>query len=137
MFGTGRKSTIPNRANHRPKAKISMNKVYIKVLSWLHGRAVQAGLAAGGAVSVWLAAKGWFSGEFALLIGGALGAVLAAFAKEAVLWIATRFIKDKQVLEGLRADGFAGPETRAVTATPKLNEDGTPILKAIPTNRKP
>ena len=133
----GKKSTITNRARHRPKARIEMSKFYIKILSWLHGRAVQAALAAGGAISVWLAAKGWFSGELSLLIGGAIGAVLAAFAKEAVLWIATKFIKDKQLLEGLKADGFAGPETRGVTNTPKLNTDGTPILPAIPTDTKP
>ena len=38
---------------------------------------------------------------------------------------------------GILPDGYAGPMTRVVTDTPKLNADGTPILKAIPTTRKP
>jgi len=46
-------------------------------------------------------------------------------------------VKDKQQLNGLFLDGYAGPATREALGVPKLNADGSPILSAIPTDPKP
>lgn len=132
----GKKSTITNRARHRPKANLG-NSMITKLLSFLHRKSVQVSASLGTLAGAWLFAKGWVSEEGSLMIAGAVATVLGVVVKEVVVWIASRFVKDKQALNGLFPDGYAGPVTREVTNTPKLNADGSPILPAIPPDRNP
>ena len=143
------KNTITNRANHRPKGNLWHSSVRW-VLKTIHGKAVQVSATIGIGVGGFIMGKGG-SENLALVAGGAVTAIIAAVAKDTVVWIARRFTIDIQDLfPELDSDAFPGEMTRAAIGIPKdaphdkklaaiianlnpddYNEDGSPILRAV------
>lgn len=136
MFGLGKKSTVATRAETRPKANL-FRAGGLWLLKKLHRQGVQMAATAGVATGAFLVGKGWDSGG-AQVIGGAIGAALAAGVNQLVIWILRRFVVDLQdQYDWIESDAFPGPKTRAAAGVPKHSELAKPldddnIPRAIP-----
>lgn len=134
---TGR-DHITKRARHRPKANLGLtmkNKIIAKLLAFAHlksGKAIQGLITK---LGVLLAGNGIITEGTTQEVIGVLFLVSGELLDWAVFQINRRFVKDLQVKEGIKPDAVPGPVTREVANVPHLNADGTPILKAKPTDK--